>query len=253
MSRQADVVFVIDTTGSMQPSIQAMQRTITQLADIYTEARIDTRLSLIQFRDRVLTNGGPEGPLPTLERAAFTENGFTTKSEEFRNVVEFYAAAGGGPTPESSMDALALAARSSWRDEAARIIIHITDAPPRVPDFEIRSMAELVTILSENHIDQLHMICKSADMPRYDDLVDIKSDGVGGSRFATVTWNELQNNVEDIIEDLRDIAKTSSDLVGFADSAPIRRDVDENPFLADDDKAPESTREESEENPFTLD
>ena len=53
MAKLADIVFTLDTTASMGFAIDAMKRTITQLADIYLEARIDTRLSVIQFRDRV--------------------------------------------------------------------------------------------------------------------------------------------------------------------------------------------------------
>ena len=50
------------------------------------------------------------------------------------------SSSGGGPHPESSFDALALAARSNWREEANRIIIHITDAPPHQPDVKLEQL-----------------------------------------------------------------------------------------------------------------
>ena len=50
MAKLADIVFTLDTTGLNGLAIEAMKRTITQLADIYLEARIDTRLGVIQFQ-----------------------------------------------------------------------------------------------------------------------------------------------------------------------------------------------------------
>ena len=152
MAKLADIVFTLDTTGSMGFAIEAMKRTITQLADIYLEARIDTRLGIIQFRDRV-NFGESDSGNPTLQRESFV-NGFTSDPKEFRDAVSWYRAAGGGPTPESSFDALALASRSEWRDEANRIIIHITDAIPHLPDREINNVKSLVDMLSEVNIDQ---------------------------------------------------------------------------------------------------
>ena len=71
MAKLADIVFTLDTTGSMGFAIEAMKRTITQLADIYLEARIDTRLGVIQFRDRV-NFGETDSGNPTLRREFLT-------------------------------------------------------------------------------------------------------------------------------------------------------------------------------------
>lgn len=77
MAKLADVMFVLDTTGSMRNAIEAVKNVIGQLADIYSEASIETRLGIIQFRDRVLTHGQDEGTNRTLERAQFDEGDFT--------------------------------------------------------------------------------------------------------------------------------------------------------------------------------
>jgi len=209
MAKLADIVFTLDTTGSMGFAIDAMKRTITQLADIYLEARIDTRLGVIQFRDRV-TFGDSENGNATRERILFDGSEFTSDPHKFRDGVEFLRALGGGPEEESSFDALALAARSDWRDEANRIIIHITDAPPQQPDREVSTIDQLVDILSDAMIDQLHFIVPSNNMDDFERLAETKSDGMDGSNFATVTWTSVTDDVEDIIEKLRKIAKTSS-------------------------------------------
>lgn len=250
MAKLADVMFVLDTTGSMRNAIEAVKNVIGQLADIYSEASIETRLGIIQFRDRVLTHGQDEGTNRTLERAQFDEGDFTQDPNEFRDVLAFYKAAGGGPLPESSMDALAHAAESAWREEATRIIIHITDAPPRVPDYRMREMEEVTNLLSRNHIGQLHMVIDSEFMEQYDDLVEVKTDGIGGNQYATVTWVELRQDVEDIIEDLRDIARTSSEIIGFSPTPSVERAAEENPFESEPDNAGEAAK--GDVNPFDL-
>jgi len=238
MAKLADIVFTLDTTGSMDFAIEAMKRTITQLADIYLEARIDTRLGIIQFRDRV-NFGESDSGNPTLQRESFGGVGFTSDPKEFRDAVSWYTAAGGGPTPESSFDALALASRSEWRDETNRIIIHITDAMPHLPDREVRNVESLIDMLSEAYIDQLHFIVPESDMDQFESLTEVKSDGITGDRFAICSWTSIEDDVEDIIEKLRKIAKTSSGSV--VDKAElisrddfIDSDLEENPYDAAD-------------------
>lgn len=260
MAKLADIVFTLDTTGSMGFAIDAMKRTITQLADIYLEARIDTRLGVIQFRDRV-SFGDSEGGNPTRQRILFDGNEFTSDPHKFRDGVAFLRATGGGPEPESSFDALALAARSDWRDEANRIIIHITDAPPQQPDREIATIGHLVDMLSDAMIDQLHFIVPSTAMDDFEQLAETKNDGVDGSNFATVTWTSITSDVEDIVEKLRKIAKTSSGSVFdkgeliFRDDEEAEAILEDNPFEIDDDVMEEDLDEGEEDedhsvNPF---
>ena len=104
-----------------------------------------------------------------------------------------------------------LGARSKigLEDEANRIIIHITDAPPQQPDREIATIGHLVDMLSDAMIDQLHFIVPSTAMDDFEQLAETKNDGVDG-KFPTVTWTSITSDVEDIVEKLRKIAKTSS-------------------------------------------
>jgi len=261
MAKLADIVFTLDTTGSMGFAIDAMKRTITQLAAIYLEARIDTRLGVIQFRDRV-SFGDSEDGNPTRQRIMFDGNEFTSDPHKFRDGVAFLHAFGGGPDPESSFDALALAARSDWRDEANRIIIHITDAPPQQPDREVETIGHLVDMLSNAMIDQLHFIVPSTAMDDFEQLAETKNDGIEGSNFATVTWTSITSDVEDIVEKLRKIAKTSSGSVFdkgeliFRDDEEAEAILEDDPFEIDDDDVAEADLDEGEEdedhsvNPF---
>ena len=48
---QADVVFVLDVTGSMQGEIDGVRDGVTRFADDLRDNRIDFRLGLVAFRD----------------------------------------------------------------------------------------------------------------------------------------------------------------------------------------------------------
>ena len=84
---------------------------------------------------------------------------FTRDYAEFgREVGRKLVADGGGDTPESALDGLALAAGQPFRADATRVLILITDAPPKIPDKETESIGEAAEILRKNKIDQLHLV-----------------------------------------------------------------------------------------------
>jgi len=120
-----DIVFVVDTTGSMEPYIEGVKLKITEFADALSAQGTDFRLGLVDFKDLILSE-----PMVTYP--------FTNDVGRFRS----YAQAmhdnfgGGGDYPESSLEAIMKAAENSgalkYRDEAERMLILITDAPPHI-------------------------------------------------------------------------------------------------------------------------
>jgi Ca-activated chloride channel family protein len=120
-------------------------------------------VGLIGFRDRfepgeepmVLTVGG---------------NVFTADTVGFSDQVAKLSATGGGDDPESSLDALVLAARQPFRPSAEEILVLITDAPPKVPDMEAKSLDEARQALRDGGIKQLQLVIQDADRSTYEDL-----------------------------------------------------------------------------------
>ena len=89
-----------------------------------------------------------------------------------------------------------------------------------------------MSILSDSMIDQLHFIVSETDMDSFSQLSETKNDGEDGNNFSTVTWTNISSDIEDIIEKLRKIAKTSSGNV-FDKGELIFREYDEpieNPY-----------------------
>ena len=65
---------------------------------------------------------------------------------------------GGGDVAESSLDALVLAARQPFREDAIKIILLISDAPPKIPDRDTPTVKAATEKLRLAKIDQLHLV-----------------------------------------------------------------------------------------------
>lgn len=111
---QADIVFCVDSTGSMQPCIDSVKNNLHRFIDKLTNPiKVDFRLRLISYRDK----HDPENiGDPWLE----TEFMALDKLNEFREILNDIEANGGGPVKngESTLDALYLAIHSPWRSTA---------------------------------------------------------------------------------------------------------------------------------------
>lgn len=223
MAKEADVVFSLDTTGSMHFAIEAMKEVIKTVAENYIQNRVQVRIGLVEFRDSV--NASKMGTHPwdpqntdllSIQHFEF-ESGvyFTENMDMFRRIVDQLVADGGGPTPESSYDSIYTAiSQSQWRQNAHRVIIHITDAPPNVPDLVCRDAEHLVEQIQHfEGLDQFHVICPKEYQHWYDDLNKSKK-YVDSSKFTKVTVWDLGAGTEDLVEALRKVTKTSSDDIG---------------------------------------
>lgn len=115
-----DVVFVLDTTGSMFEEIEGVKATLrTVLSKLDQDVKI--RVGLVEYKDR-----GDE---------------FVTKTYALTNDVQSLSksisgirASGGGDTPEDVNSGLAVAVNQmQWNDKAvARLAFLIADAPPHL-------------------------------------------------------------------------------------------------------------------------
>ncbi len=126
-----DVVFAVDTTGSMGGLLEGAKRTVWSIATHIhkTDPDADLRVGLVAYRDigddYVTRDLALTGDLD----AVFAE-------------LSSYQAAGGGDTPEDVDAALDdTLHKMRWRDDAKKLVFLVGDAPPAsrgdVPRFEV--------------------------------------------------------------------------------------------------------------------
>jgi Mg-chelatase subunit ChlD len=125
-----DVVFVLDTTGSMSGLIQTAKEKIWSIASTMASAQPtpQIRVGLVAYRDR-----GDQYVTRVVDLSSDLDSVYATLME--------FQANGGGDTPESVNQALRDAVhRMSWSDagQAYRVIFLVGDAPPHMDYDEVR-------------------------------------------------------------------------------------------------------------------
>lgn len=131
---RADVIFAIDTTGSMSGKIEGLLRTCLAFSHELASCSIDYRLGLIGF-----------GDLPLKEKMSIYPP--TAKVDVFQEWIRKLPRTAGGDAPESSLDAVREALRMDLRPDAQRVIILITDAPPHDPDMDGYTAEKVIDLL----------------------------------------------------------------------------------------------------------
>jgi hypothetical protein len=162
---KVDVLFVLDLTGSMQFAINGVKDGVRNFVKELEKKAIDSRIGMICFRD---IEDDRELPYPL----QFNGETFTTDYEAFRAKVATLKADGGGDEPESSLQALALAAKQPFREYCSRVLIFITDAPPKVhnrpgKEYPPYTVEETVELLKPRNINQFHQVVRKQDYDRY--------------------------------------------------------------------------------------
>jgi Mg-chelatase subunit ChlD len=153
-----DVVFVLDLTGSMGFAIKGVKQGIQSFVEQLDKEKLDARIALVCFRDIQADRERPYA-------VTFDGEAFTRDPEAFRSAVDPLRAKGGGDEPESSLQALALAAGQPFRPRASRVLVLITDAPAKVhPGETISTVDQAVEELKKREIDQVHLMIREKDL-----------------------------------------------------------------------------------------
>lgn len=129
--RTVDIVFVLDTTGSMSEEIDALKGTIAEVADSLRRNNARPRLGLVEYKDIT------DGYVTRLHQ-------MTTDVDAFTERVASLYADGGGDTPEHVNAGLKVAVdKIHWNpDSVARLAFLIGDAPPQLHYAQDVSYAE---------------------------------------------------------------------------------------------------------------
>lgn len=170
-----DVVFVIDTTGSMADDIDQAKQFARQAADRI--AAQDGRVALVEYRDSV--DRVPASILTPL----------TDDQAQFRAELATLRAHGGGDTPEGLLHALTVAFQGlDWRRGATKAAVVLTDAgyhdPDRTGGETLKSVSRLAL-----HIDPVNVFPVSPELSEQ-------------KRLAKATSGELVDKGDDTVSAL---------------------------------------------------
>lgn len=119
-----DIVFLQDTTGSQGPYINSARKAIRDICDkIIASASLSPdqlRFGLIAFRDH-----------PPQDNTYVTKQfGFTSDIKVMQKNLTGLIASGGGDGPEAQTAVIAAALEMDWKEDAVKMAVLITDAPP---------------------------------------------------------------------------------------------------------------------------
>jgi len=135
--KKIDIVFVFDTSNSMNNEIQEMRSISNNLTNELMTSGLDYELGLVSFRDfplecnnRMISCGDP-GDFPY---KVYGNGRVSGDAAEFNSWLNDLRAEGGADEPESILAAIRHAlVDQDWRDDADKIIILMTAAYPH-PD-----------------------------------------------------------------------------------------------------------------------
>lgn len=116
--KRVDLVFVIDTTGSMSDKIKGLLQTCAKFVDRFGRLQMDSRIAIVAFGDLTVRTD-------KIVATSFTSNLQTTKTS-LQKIPRF---SGGGNRGESSLEALQKAMGLSFRDDVVKVLLLITDEP----------------------------------------------------------------------------------------------------------------------------
>ena len=137
-NQQLDVIFTLDTTGSMGSWINRSKKTIGKISDKIGTNNVDVRFNVIGYKDvcnRRCDTHREHCPLECKDSKWVQISGFKKNSADIVDFLTTVTASGGGDCPEDLFGALQLATLEPWRDTAKRVVVVISDAPPHGKQF----------------------------------------------------------------------------------------------------------------------
>jgi hypothetical protein len=119
--RRLDLVFLMDCTGSMGQYIDSAKENIESIVSrIISTESCDVRFGLVAYRDH------PPQDVSYVTRSF----DFVTNTSEMSVNLHTLSAQGGGDGPEAVTAGLYATKNMAWREEAAKVVVLIADAPP---------------------------------------------------------------------------------------------------------------------------
>ncbi|MCA8941404.1 MAG: FHA domain-containing protein [Planctomycetes bacterium] len=199
-----DIVFVFDSTYSMDTVLDQTKQRIALMVDVLYALVRNARIGIVTYRDH--------------DEEYLTRH-IPLASDYYRSVnfMQTVFAGGGGDVPEAVYEALQVAFRSKWRKGARRIVVLIGDAPAHNED---ASRLRALVSRFEDERSTVHAIMTK----RMDGMIDPST----AKNFHSIA--EAGGGSCIPLEDERAILR---DIIALAIGRDFKRDVDQVYSLVD--------------------
>lgn len=204
-NKSLDVVFLIDSTGSMGSYINNVKSQASSLLDTLADSFRDFRVSVVEYRDFPQDPYGEPTDFITKVRTSFTDSKTTAV-----NAINAITVNGGNDFPEAVFSALKRTAAGDeiggWRtdSEVTRIIILIGDAPPQSPEGWAGGTTYSQTIaalLDEDKPISVQALHVGGDSTAASEFSQIAS-ATGGISASNVSDFEVAGVIEEILDEV---------------------------------------------------
>lgn len=115
-SGKADVVFMLDTTGSMDTPISNVKENIVNFSEYLDDLGVDVRIGIVEYKD--IYEDGIDSTI---------DYGFYYDLDEFKYVIGNFEIGGGGDDYETAVDALDVMSKMDFRSGVSKFAILVTD------------------------------------------------------------------------------------------------------------------------------
>ena len=167
---QADIVFVLDTTGSMGSYVNKVKKNIADFVDEIKDADISPSFALIDYRDVTCDTNHPTQVIKN------GSSNWYKKTAKLKQKLAKLNINGGGDIPESAIDGLEKARRLDWRKSAQKFVVLVTDADYKKDNtYNIEKMKDEVNLLKKDGIN-VSVVSKKKYQSDYKSLYN----GTGG-------------------------------------------------------------------------
>lgn len=181
-----DLIFVIDTTGSMADDIAEVKRRAVEIINQVAANSPDWRIAVVTYRDHPQPPYGDPGDYVSQLDLPFSAN-----QTEIISKINAIQVGGGGDGPEAVFAGLLHGIGQPWRDGVRKILILMGDAPPHDPD-PILGYTYQIVLQAAYDVDPASIfpiLIESANAVRFP--FQVLADGSSGRLFYAANASEV--------------------------------------------------------------
>ncbi len=202
-----DLIFVIDTTGSMEDDIAEVRANALRILDRVAASGADWRISIVTYRDHPQAPYGDPGDYPSR-----VELNFSSDYGEITDAINGIRIGGGADFHESVYSGLHTAISQSWRPGVRKVIILMGDAPPHDPepitDYTHNSVLQSAYDADPVSIYPIQIADDSSTRSSFQDLAD----GSSGRLFTARTADDVVDTLVYTVTSITEIPELAREL-----------------------------------------